>query len=74
MLDFNLEDTDGAVPMKDKVRLKIETALDTLRLRTKQWQRLQQMTEDRLYSILEGALELYYFLHERESYLLSLAE
>lgn len=74
MLNFDLDDTDGAVPMKDKVRLKIETALDTLRLRTKQWQRLQQMTEDKLYSILEGALELYYFLHERETYLQAFKE
>lgn len=74
MLDFNLDDADGAVPMKDKVRLKIETALDTLRLRSKQWQRLQQMTEEKLYSILEGGLDLYYFLQERESYLQAFKE
>jgi len=69
MLNLNIDTVDGAMPSDTKVRMTIETALDTLRLRTKQWLRLQKMTENQLYSVFERALELYYVLRESEAYM-----
>lgn len=46
----------------------IDLTLEELRKKHREWVELKQLTEEKLYLLLEGCLDLYYFLMESDAY------
>jgi len=61
-----------SVIAKANVNIQISDALDKLSIRYKQWIRLQKMTEEKLYKLLDGCLQLCYVARSTEAHMSAL--
>jgi hypothetical protein len=61
-----------SVIAKANVKLQISDALDKLSITYKQWMRLQKMTEEKLYKLLDGCLQLCYVSRSTEAHMSAL--